>query len=143
MPVIAQQFDSELEKRFARYLDEQSALHWWHRIGVRQRGEYYLRGWKPERIWPDFIALAGESGGRPHLLVFETKGDHLAETEDTKYKERVFDALQFAFNPPQSVEEEPASYGALTLRDGPMRGTFQLVFDQASFNVVKAALGRP
>ena len=143
VPVIAQQFDSELEKRFARYLDEQSALHWWHRIGVRQRGEYYLRGWKPERIWPDFIALAGESGGRPHLLVFETKGDHLAETEDTKYKERVFEALQFAFNPSQSVEEEPASYGAVTVLDGPMRGTFQLVFDQASFDVVKAALARP
>ena len=141
-PIIAQQFDSELEKRFARYLDEQSALHWWHRISVRQHGEYYLRGWKPDRIWPDFIAMAGETGGKPHLLIFETKGDHLADTEDTKYKERVLAALQGAFNSGASVEEEPASYGEIKVLDGPMRGTFQLVFEQASFDVVEAALAR-
>ena len=90
------------------------------------------------------LARTGAGTLAPNLLsLFNPKGDHLAETEDTKYKERVFEALQFAFNPSQSVEEEPASYGALTVRDGPMRGTFQLVFNQASFNVVKAALGRP
>ena len=139
-PIIAQQFDSELEKRFARYLDEQSALRWWHRISVRQHGEYYLRGWKPDRIWPDFIAMAGETDGRPHLLIFETKGDHLADTEDSKYKERVLEALQTAFNPKSSVEEDPAGYGTINVLDGPMRGTFQLVFDQASFDVVEVAL---
>jgi len=142
-PIIAEQFDSQLEKRFARYLDEQSALRWWHRISVRQRGEYYLRGWKPERIWPDFIAMAGETDGQPHLLVFETKGDHLADTDDTQYKKRVFAALQTAFNPELRLAEDPHSYGEVTVRDGPMRGTFQLIFDQASFTAVAAALTRP
>ena len=74
-PVFAKQFDSELERNFARYLDEQKALQWWHRVAVRQRGDYYLRGWKQERIWPDFVAMAGKTEGKPHVLVFETKGE--------------------------------------------------------------------
>ena len=73
-PVYTQQFDSVLERNFARYLDEQKALQWWHRVAVRQHGDYYLRGWKQERIWPDFIAMAGNTNGKPHVLVFETKG---------------------------------------------------------------------
>lgn len=141
-PIIAQQFDSELEKRFARYLDEQSALRWWHRISVRKQGEYYLRGWRAERIWPDFIAMAGETDGKPHLLIFETKGEHLADTEDTKYKKRVLAALEAAFNSGLELQEDPASYGEIKVLDGPMRGTFQLVFEQASFDVVEAALAR-
>ncbi len=56
-PVFARQFDSDLERNFARYLDEQKALHWWHRVAVRQRGDYYLRGWKQERIWPQIPHL--------------------------------------------------------------------------------------
>ncbi len=64
-PVYAQQFDSTLERNFARYLDEQKALRWWHRVAVRQRGDYYLRGWKQERIWPDFVAMGGETKGKP------------------------------------------------------------------------------
>ena len=142
-PIINEQFDSELEKRFARYLDEQSALHWWHRISVRQHDEYYLRGWRPERIWPDFIAMAGETNGYPHLLVFETKGNHLAQTDDTKYKEQVLNALEATFNPDLGVEDAPSSYGNVTVRDGPMRGTFRLVFDKGAFDVVETALARP
>lgn len=47
---------------------------------VRQRGEYHLRGWRRERIYPDFIAMAGQSAGRPHLLVFETRASTCAAT---------------------------------------------------------------
>ena len=50
-PVYVQQFDSNLERNFARYLDEQKALQWWHRVAVRQSAGYYLRGWKQDRIW--------------------------------------------------------------------------------------------
>ena len=85
-PIYTQQFDSDLERNFARYLDEQKALQWWHRVAVRQRGDYYLRGWKQERVWPDFIAMAGETEGKPHVLVFETKGEHLMGNPDTEYK---------------------------------------------------------
>ena len=129
-PVYAQQFDSTLERNFARYLDEQKALKWWHRVAVRQRGDYYLRGWKQERIWPDFVAMGGETKGKPHVLVFETKGEHLRGNPDTGYKQRVLETLQNAFN-----------CGTMTIKDGPAKGTFRLVFNEAEFPEVLAGLG--
>ena len=121
-PVYVQQFDSALERNFARYLDEQKALQWWHRVAVRQGGDYYLRGWKQDRIWPDFVAMGGETEGKPHVLVFETKGEHLRGNPDTDYKRRVLDTLENAFN-----------CGTMTVRDGPAKGTFRLVFSEAEF----------
>ncbi len=121
-PVYERQFDNELERNFARYLDEQKALRWWHRVAVRQRGDYYLRGWKQDRIWPDFIGMAGETEGKPHVLVFETKGEHLKGSPDTEYKRRVLDTLQNVFN-----------CGSMTIRDGPAKGTFRLVFSESEF----------
>lgn len=139
-PVIEEHFDTDLEKRFARYLDEQKALSWWHRVGVRQRGEYYLRGWKQERIWPDFIAMAVDSRDNPHLLVFETKGDHLANLEDTQYKERVLQLLEGAFNQVTEFREDAPHFGEMVVEDGPLEGTFRLVFDKKTFDVVEQAL---
>ena len=127
-PIYTQQFDSGLERNFARYLDEQKALHWWHRVAVRQKGEYYLRGWKQERIWPDFVAMGGETDGKPHVLVFETKGAHL-DNPDANYKQRVLETLQNAFN-----------RGTITVKDGPAKGTFRLVFDEAEFPAALAGL---
>ena len=121
-PVYTQQFDSVLERNFARYLDEQKALQWWHRVAVRQSGDYYLRGWKQERIWPDFVAMSDPSDGNPHILVFETKGEHLRGNPDTDYKRRVLDTLESALN-----------CGTLTVQDGPAKGTFMLVFSEAEF----------
>ena len=129
-PVYERQFDSDLERNFARYLDEQKALQWWHRVAVRQRGEYYLRGWKQDRIWPDFVAMGGENEGKPHVLVFETKGEHLRGNPDTDYKNRVLDTLQNAFN-----------YGTMTIRNGPVKGTFRLVFNESEFPTTIANLG--
>ena len=121
-PIYTQQFDSGLERNFARYLDEQKALHWWHRVAVRQKGDYYLRGWKQERIWPDFVAMGGETDGKPHVLVFETKGEHLRGNPDTDYKQKVLETLQNAYN-----------CGTMTVKDGPAKGTFRLVFNEAEF----------
>ena len=120
---------NDLEKRFAFYLDEQKALDWWHRVAVRQRGDYYIRGWRRERIWPDFIAIAGATQGKPSILVFETKGEHLKGFDDTLYKGRVFAALEQAFNA-----------GKMTVKDGPAKGIFTLVFDQVGFPDVQEAL---
>ncbi len=128
-PVYSQQFDSDLERNFARYLDEQKALKWWHRVAVRQRGDYYLRGWKQERIWPDFVALGGETNGKPHVLVFETKGEHLRGSPDTDYKQQVLETLQNAFN-----------CGTMTVHDGPATGTFRLVFNEDEFPAALASL---
>ncbi len=129
-PVYELQFDSKLERSFARYLDEQKAIQWWHRVAVRQRGDYYLRGWKQDRIWPDFVAMGGETEGKPHVLVFETKGEHLRDNPDTDYKRRVLDTLQNAFN-----------CGTMTVRDGPAKGTFKLVFNENEFPTALADLG--
>ena len=128
-PVYTQQFDSDLERNFARYLDEQKALRWWHRVAVRQGGDYYLRGWKQQRIWPDFVAMGGETEGKPHVLVFETKGELLRGTRDTDYKQRVLDTLQNAYN-----------CGTMIVRDGPAKGTFRLVFNDAEFPAALAGL---
>lgn len=128
-PVYTQQFDSALEVNFARYLDEQKALKWWHRVAVRQRGDYYLRGWKQERIWPDFVAMGGETNGNPHVLVFETKGAHLRGNPDTDYKQQVLETLQSAFN-----------CGTMTVHDGPATGTFRLVFSEDEFPSALASL---
>lgn len=116
--VLMHQFASNLERNFARYLDEQKALRWWHRVAARQGGDYCLKGWKRDRIWPDFVVLAGESEGKPHVPVFATKGVHLDNVE-TAYEKRVLDTLQGAFN-----------CGTMTVRDGPAKGAFRLVFSR-------------
>ena len=122
--VFEQQFDSELEKKFAYYLDEELALQWWHRVAARQRGEYYLQGWKRGRIYPDFVAMANEIGGVTHVLIFDTKGEHLAGNLDTEYKRKVLETLEGAFN----------SAGRMVVSDGPRRkGIFQLVFSEQDF----------
>ena len=129
-PVFDRDFN-DLERRFAFYLDEQKALQWWHRIAVRQYGEYYLQGWRRERIWPDFVAMGGETDGKPSVLVFETQGEHLAGNEDSEYKERVFAALEETFNA-----------GKMTIYDGPAKGVFRLVFDKEGFPDAASALDR-
>ena len=128
-PIFEQQFDSELEKRFAYYLDEELALQWWHRVAARQRGEYYLQGWKRGRIYPDFVAMANEIGGVTHVMIFDTKGEHLAGNLDTEYKRKVLETLEGAFN----------STGRMVVRDGPTRqGIFQLVFNEQEFLEISA-----
>ena len=121
-PIYTQQFDSELERKFACYLDEQEALKWWHRVAVGQGGGYYLRGWKQERIWPDFVGMAGETEGMPHILIYETKGEHMKGNPDTDYKERVLETLQNSFN-----------IGTMSVGEGPAKGIFRLIFTEVEF----------
>ena len=130
-PVFEQQFDSELEKKFAYYLDEELALQWWHRVAARQRGEYYFQGWKRGRIYSDFVAMANEIGDVTHVMIFDTKGEHLAGNLDTEYKRKVLETLEGAFN----------SAGRMVVRDGPTRqGIFQLVFSEQEFLEISARL---
>ena len=121
-PLYTQQFDSPLERNFARYLDEVKALQWWHRVAARQTDGYYLRGWKQNRIWPDFIAMAGSTAGKPHILVFETKGEGFSGNPDTEYKRKVLETLESTFNA-----------GTMKVQDGPAKGTFRLVFNEEEF----------
>ena len=91
-------------------------------MAVRQQGEYHLRGWRRERIYPDFIAMAGRSAGKPHLLVFETKGEHLRDNPDTVYKRKVLETLERAFH-----------VGRMQIHDGPAKGAFRLIFHDSEF----------
>ena len=127
-PMFERHFN-ELERRFAFYLDEHKALRWWHRVAVRQRGDYYIQGWRRNRVWPDFVAMAGATNGKPSLLVFETKGEQLLSNDDTEYKKRLFDSLEETFNA-----------GKMTIHDGPAKGVFRLVFEQMGFPDAETAL---
>lgn len=115
-PVFVDSFDSDFEREVARYLDEEKALRWWHRVAARQPHDYYLRGWRPDRIWPDFVAMGRTPDGDTRLFVFETKGEHL-DNRETDYRRRVFESLEGAFD-----------CGQLTIRRGPAKGTFRIVF---------------
>ncbi len=130
-PVFEHQFDSELEKNFAYYLDEERALQWWHRVAARQRGEYYLQGWKRGRIYPDFVAMTNEVAGGTRVLIFDTKGEHLEGNLDTEYKRKVLETLEGAFN----------TAGRMVVYDSPRRqGIFQLVFSEQEFLEISARL---
>lgn len=130
-PVFEREFDNELEKRFARYLDEQKALRWWHRVAARQQGEYYLQGWKRGRIYPDFVALATGTADEKRVLVFDTKGEHLSGNADTEYKRKVLETLEGAFN----------NAGTLKVREGSaLKGVFRLVFNENQFPEMSAQL---
>lgn len=129
--VFEQQFDNEFEKKFAFYLDEQKTLQWWHRVAAKQSGEYYVQGWKPERIYPDFVAMANEYNGVARVLLFDTKGKHLEGNLDTKYKQKVLKTLENAFN----------DVGKMTVRKSPQwKGIFRLVFDSHEFDEISEEL---
>lgn len=93
-------FSSGLEQAVATFLEDQAPLYFWHRN--RSRADYFVQGWKKNRIYSDFIFTAsdpGEKGSESfnRVFVLETKGRHLAgvrdaedEVTDTGYKRDVF-----------------------------------------------------
>ncbi|WP_420618850.1 DEAD/DEAH box helicase [Candidatus Poriferisocius sp.] len=85
---------NDYENQVATYLDAQARLFFWYRN--RARKDYYVQGWKPRRIYADFIVTlrddeSGADNDFHQVFVVETKGGHLKEAEDTEYKRSVFD----------------------------------------------------
>ena len=85
---------NELENQVATYLDQQERLFFWYRN--RARKDYYVQGWKPGRIYADFIVTLrpdepGAGDAFHQVFVIETKGLHLEQAADTAYKRSVFD----------------------------------------------------
>lgn len=80
-----------LETPFACYLDSQAALRWWHRNVAR--AHYGLQGWQRDKVYPDFVFAHGSRDGADCLVVMETKGLHLANSDDTNYKRRLLEKL--------------------------------------------------
>ena len=124
-PVLERDFN-EYERDFAYFMEGKKAISWWHRVAVSQRSGYYVRGWRRERVFPDFVALATPSGDihdyQPQLLFFETKGAHLRDHEDTKYKKCLLGILEDAFN------DDLAPRGHFRMRGGKGKGAFRMVF---------------
>lgn len=78
-----------LEEEVALFLDGQETLLWWYRN--MSRADYRIQAWRPGRIYPDFVATSAADGGDTYdkVFVLETKGSHLAGSEDTDYKRSV------------------------------------------------------
>ncbi len=85
---------NQFENKVATYLDQQARLFFWYRN--RTRRDYYVQGWKPRRIYADFIVTLRDDESEAdddfhQVFVVETKGVHLKGSEDTEYKRSVFD----------------------------------------------------
>ncbi len=82
---------NDTEKTVAIYLDEQEQLLWWYRNRVRK--DFHIQGWQRNKIYPDFIAAKSSKTKKDDydtVYVLETKGVHLKENDDTRYKKNVF-----------------------------------------------------
>ena len=116
-PIYEEEFDTDFERSFAKYLDAKEIVDWWHRVAARQRDGYHLVGWKRSRIYPDFIVMTNEAGNMARLGIYDTKGGHLDSNQDAEYKSEVLKALEDAFN-----------CGTVRVR-GRMHGEFRLVLE--------------
>lgn len=87
------------ERSVATFLDTQTQLYFWYRN--RSRHDYFVQGWKPNRIYADFIFTTPrdveEEPEIDRVFVLEMKGKHLAgvrdaeeKLTDTGYKRDVF-----------------------------------------------------
>lgn len=88
---VAKEQFNELEGSVALCLDSQEKLLWWYRN--RSRSDYYVQGWKKNKIYADFIFAEKDqdnSDDYNKVYVLETKGAHL-KNEDTTYKQNVFE----------------------------------------------------
>ncbi|HEY3778167.1 MAG TPA: DEAD/DEAH box helicase family protein [Rhizomicrobium sp.] len=83
------------EEEVALYLDGNDAVTWWWRI-VARKG-WALQGWRRNRIYPDFLIKLESNGDTARMLVLETKGEHLAGSHDTMFKEKLFALLEQAY----------------------------------------------
>jgi type III restriction enzyme len=84
------------EQKVACYLDSEKALRWWHRNVAKTQASYSLQGWHKYKVYPDFIFALSHQDGYERLIVLETKGDHL-DNSDTAYKKKLFQVCTDSF----------------------------------------------
>lgn len=68
------------ETEFAMRVDALDNINWWFRS--REKEDFYLQGWKPNKFYPDFIIKTNKG---TYVLV-EYKGEDRLSNEDTQYK---------------------------------------------------------
>ena len=93
---MSQQYDSteresqnEYERKIALCLDKHADVLWWYRNRVGPEN-FAVQGYKRQKMYPDFV-VQKQSEGRQfhHELVIESRGQHLEDNPDTKYKRNV------------------------------------------------------
>lgn len=81
------------EREVAREIDTNGPTLWWLRNDLKTV-RYNVQGYKNQRVYPDFVLtqlntetiLGQGQESLPLMILFESKGKHLAGNEDTKYK---------------------------------------------------------
>lgn len=85
---------NQLELKVADIIDRNSNVIWWVRNIAENKEWYSVKGWKKGKIRPDFIvAKRGKNDSLELVYVIESKGEHLIDNPDTKYKASVFDKM--------------------------------------------------
>jgi len=115
---------NDFEKEFAHFLEEKSdRTYWWYRN--KPKNGYCLVGWRKGRFYPDFIfTVQSKQPDRfQKVYVVETKGVHLGQTQDTKYKRELVKEYNAFFG----KIKEP--WGAMDAKafDAPKKVQFELV----------------
>lgn len=123
-PAVRTPADNQLEIDFACYLDGRAALQWWHRNVAKT--QYGLQGWKRSKVYPDFVFAYAPQAGGPRIVVMETKGLHLAGSQDTAYKQALLQRLSQAF-----ADERFKGIGQLELAGEDQDVVCDLVIDEA------------
>ena len=88
-----EEYFNEYEKSVALYLDKQEKLLWWFR-NLAGQDSYSIQGWKKNKIYPDFITSKKDEQNPEDyktIYVIETKGEHILGSEDTVYKQNIFE----------------------------------------------------
>ncbi len=87
-PIYTGDFSSQDELDIAVYLDGEAALGWWHR-NIANSGQYFVQGWRKNKVCPDFIFAVARNDNSQKIDVIETKGDQLDGNLDTEYKRKL------------------------------------------------------
>jgi type III restriction enzyme len=84
---------NSFEQKVGQILDRQERIIWWFRNKVNRQW-YSIQGWREHKIYPDFLAAKKKDDGKLELVyVLESKGPHLLETPDSRYKREVFELM--------------------------------------------------
>ena len=73
------------ELKFVERLDLLEDIKFWVRCRERKDDSFYIRGWKKNKFYPDFIAVTKKK----NIVALEWKGEHLTTNDETQYKKEI------------------------------------------------------
>ena len=134
--VYRYEFDTDLERDFAIFLDGKDFIKWWHRVAINQpESDYRISGWLKESIHPDFIAYRDKE-----LFIIETKGEHLSGNMDTTYKNNLMKILEKFYKNSNSVGQlEYKNCKFMMLYDTNWKSEFERYIKECAGNKVGEA----